>query len=356
LWIGDRQRWFATTVSPMLEDTVVAVARDITQRKKNEEELKESEERFKRLAEATFEGVAITQDGKIVETNATFAAMFGYEPWEVIGMTPLDVTAPESHEAVRNARTSRFEEPYEVVNLRKDGTTFDAEIRGKASSHEGHSVRVTAIRDITERKKSEEVLRESEERFRSAFESAAIGMALVSPDGRCLRVNRPLCDILGYSERELLELTFQDITYSDDLDDNLQRTERILRGEIHAFQMEKRYIHKDGHIVWALLSVSVLRDEKGDPLYFISQIQDITGRKRAEEALKQSERLYRTVIEQAAENICLVDAETKRVLESNPAFQEALGYTEEELRRMTLYDIVAHDRENIDENVRRVME
>jgi PAS domain S-box-containing protein len=207
----------------------IGIVRDITERKRSEEELKESEERFKGLAEATFEGVAITQDGKIVETNAAFAAMFGYESSEVIGMTPADFTASESREAVRNARSSELEEPYEAVCLRKDGTTFEGEIRGKMSLYKGHLVRVTAIRDITERK-------------------------------------------------------------------------------------------------------------------------------RAEEALKQSEQLYRTVIEQAAENICLVDAETKRILESNPAFQGTLGYTEEELRGMTLYDIVAHDRESVDRNMRRVRE
>src|SRR5215211_2202527 len=204
------------------EDTLfIGIIRDITERKRSEEELKESEERFKRLAEATFEGVAITQDGKVVETNASFAAMFRYESSEVIGMTPADFHPPESQGVVRSARSSRLEEPYEAVCLRKDGTTFEGEIRGKMFSYKGHPVRVTAIRDITERK-------------------------------------------------------------------------------------------------------------------------------RAEEALKQSEQLYRTVIEQAAENICLVDAETKRIVESNPAFQETLGYTEEELRHMTLYDIVAHERASVD--------
>src|SRR5215218_5253973 len=94
---------------------------------------------------------------------------------------------------------------------------------------------------------------------------------------------------------------------------------------------------------------------KGHPVR-VTAIRDITERKRAEEALKQSEQLYRTVIEQAAENICLVDAETKRIVESNPAFQETLGYTEKELRYMTLYDIVAHERASVDRNMRHVRE
>ncbi|HZY56299.1 MAG TPA: PAS domain S-box protein, partial [Rubrobacteraceae bacterium] len=145
-------RWLETHAVPLRDARgeitgLLAITRDITERKKNEEALRESEERFKGLAEASFEGIAITQDGKIIETNAAFATMFGYEPSEVIGMTPLDVTAPESREVVRNSRSSGFEEPYEAVSLRKDGTTFDTEIRGKMSSYKGQSVRVSAIRD-----------------------------------------------------------------------------------------------------------------------------------------------------------------------------------------------------------------
>ncbi|MGB3634042.1 MAG: PAS domain S-box protein, partial [Rubrobacteraceae bacterium] len=178
-------------------EVICTICRDVTERQQAERELKESGERFKGLAEATFEGIAITQEGRIVETNAAFAEMFGYELSEVIGMSPLDVTAPESYETVRNARSSGFEEPYEVVSMRKDGTTFDSEIRGKMTTYKGRAVRVTAIRDITERKKNEETLRESEERFRSAFESASIGMALADLGGRCIRVNQSLCNILG---------------------------------------------------------------------------------------------------------------------------------------------------------------
>jgi PAS domain S-box-containing protein len=228
------RRWLETHAVPLREVGVegfglLAITRDTTQRKWAEEELRSSEERFKGLAEATFEGVAITREGRIVETNAAFASMFGYEPSEVIGMSPLDFATPESREIVRTVRGDGLEEPYEAVCVRKDGTSFDTEIRGRMSRYKGHVVRVTAFRDITERK-------------------------------------------------------------------------------------------------------------------------------RSEEALRQSEWLYRTVIEQATENIFLVDVETRRIVESNPAFREALGYTAEELERMTLYDVVVHDRESVDENIRRVAE
>ncbi len=140
-----------------------------------------------------------------------------------------------------------------------------------------------------ERKKTEEVLRESEERFSGAFEYAPIGVALVLPDGRWFQVNRVLCELLGYSEAELLTRTFQDITHPEDLQADLENVRQLLAGEIRSYQMEKRYVHARGHFITVLLNVSLIRDRHGQPRYFISQIQDITERKRAEELLQESQ-------------------------------------------------------------------
>jgi PAS domain S-box-containing protein len=138
-------------------------------------------------------------------------------------------------------------------------------------------------------------LAESEERLRGAFEFAAIGMALVAPDGRWLRVNPSLCRIVGYSPEELLATTFQAITHPEDLDTDVEFVKRMLEGSIPHYQMEKRYFHKDGHVVWILLSVSLVRDADGRPLYFVSQIQDISARKEAETRLIESELRYRII-------------------------------------------------------------
>jgi PAS domain S-box-containing protein len=124
--------------------------------------------------------------------------------------------------------------------------------------------------------------------FQSAFEFAAIGMALVSPEGKWLQVNRSVCKITGYSEAELLERTFQDITHPDDLELDLENVGKMLAGEINTYQMEKRYYHKDGTIVWVLLSVSLVRTKSGEPLFFISQIQDITRQKTGEQKLAKA--------------------------------------------------------------------
>jgi PAS domain S-box-containing protein len=124
--------------------------------------------------------------------------------------------------------------------------------------------------------------------FQSAFQFAAIGMALVSPEGKWLRVNRSICKITGYSETELLQRTFQDITHPDDLELDLENVRKMLAGEIETYQMEKRYYRKDGKIVWVLLSVSLVRTKSGEPLFFIGQIQDITRQKTSEEKLAKA--------------------------------------------------------------------
>ena len=124
--------------------------------------------------------------------------------------------------------------------------------------------------------------READERFRAAFEHAAIGMALVGLDGRWLKVNRALCDILDYAEGELLGTSFQALTHPDDLAADVALVRRLLAGELRDYQMVKRYLHRDGHAVWAHLNVSLVRDAAGRPLYFVSQVQDVTDRKRAE--------------------------------------------------------------------------
>ena len=145
--------------------------------------------------------------------------------------------------------------------------------------------------------------------FQSAFEFAAIGMALVSPEGKWLRVNRSVCQITGYSEKELLQRTFQDITHPDDLELDLENVRKMLAGEIETYQMEKRYYRRDGEIVWVLLSVSLVRTKSGEPLFFISQIQDITRQKLSEEQLAKAT----AQIKRVQERLLKICTWTKRI-------------------------------------------
>ncbi|WP_077324515.1 PAS domain S-box protein [Virgibacillus siamensis] len=137
--------------------------------------------------------------------------------------------------------------------------------------------------------------------FIHAFDRASIGMAIVATDGTPLKVNRSLCDILGYPESKLLSIKFKDITHPDDIESNLSLMYEALKGIRKSYQMEKRFIHKDGYQVWALLSVSLVRDDHDQPLYFISHIQDITDWKFAEEKSGEGEKRLNSLVEETPE-------------------------------------------------------
>jgi PAS domain S-box-containing protein len=147
------------------------------------------------------------------------------------------------------------------------------------------------MKDLYATNKMAQELLESEERFRATFEQAAVGIAHVAPDGHWLLVNQRLCDIVGYSRAELLELTFQDITYADDLESDLTYVQQMLLNQLQSYSMEKRYIRKDGSLVWINLTVSLVRDKGGSPKYFISVVEDISIRKQAENQIRDLSRL-----------------------------------------------------------------
>lgn len=329
-------------------------------------ERREAELRYRTLVEQI---PAVTYVQELGRNSLTYVShqlfeLMGYSPEEYLADPGLRAKTihPEDREWVfaEDARTKETGELYQVEHRRvhRDGRviwTRDEAILirdsgGRPLFWQG------LLTDVTERKRTEETLRESEERFRSTFEQAAVGVAHLSPGGHCLEVNQRLCDILGYDREEFLKKTFQDITHPDDREADRSYVRRLLAGEIRWYSIEKRYFRKDGSVIWTNLTVSLVRDPSGEPDYFVTVVEDVSERKRVGEALEQSEQLYRSVVEQAAENIFLVDAESKRILEADAVLAETLGYAEEELERMTLYDIVAHDRKSTDRNVRRVLE
>ncbi len=165
--------------------------------------------------------------------------------------------------------------------------------------------------DIAERERTQQALRDSEETFRSSFENASIGKAIVAPDGRCLQANPALCQMLGYTEAELLDLKFQDITHPDDLESDLAKVHDLLDGRREFYNVETRYIRKTGEIVWVLLSVSLPRDKDGAPVHFIIQMQDVTEQKRAE---ARAQRLRRIVTTMSAGHQAMIEAVSEQAL------------------------------------------
>jgi PAS domain S-box-containing protein len=191
------------------------------------------------------------------------------------------------------SRRPTFPSEFERALIGIGSSQLTFALRERASFE--HTLVASALREADERvsrRRAEESLRQSEQRFRSAFDAAPIGMALVGLDGRFLQVNRALCEQLGYREDELLALTFQATTHPGDLEANLEFRRRLIAREIDRYTMEKRYVHKQGHVVWTLLYVSLVRTESGEPLHFISQIKDMTEAKRAE---RERERLLAEV-------------------------------------------------------------
>ena len=189
-----------------------------------------------------------------------------------------------------------------------------ADARGgeDGSIQQGRSLGVAAVPiDDTERKRVDDELRESEARFRAVFDQSAIGMAQVALDGRWMRVNDRLCDILGYARDELVTLTFADITSPDTIDADLDALRRFQAGEVDAYRAEKRYVRKDGSLVWVDLMSSVVRDVYGAPEYFVDMIEDIDDRKKAEQALRASEERYRALVEAVRDIVFVIDRDDR---------------------------------------------
>ncbi len=179
----------------------------------------------------------------------------------------------------------------------------------------------------------------SEALFRETFENAAVGIAHAAPDGSWLLVNPQMCKITGYSATQLLTKSVKDITHPDDFEAHLPQIKSMYRGEIESFDTEKRYLHKNGSIVWVKLRISCARKDGGDIDHFIAVIVDISPQKLAEIALRESEERFRGIFERAGTGIAIMDL-GGRFQSCNPAFSAMLGYTEEELRELSSADII----------------
>jgi len=222
--------------------------------------------------------------------------------------------------------------------------------------------------EIAERRQIEAELQQSQNLVNNAFEFALVGNALVTPEGDWIKVNPALCKILGYSETELLETNFRDITYPENLEAAQYNIEQLLCNSIDACQFEKRYIHKQGHIIWTLLSISLVRDFKGEPSNFIVQIDDITERKQTELALnsqteqlrlsvnertlkletayavlKKSKLQYQNLYNDAPDMYGSVNAESRKIVRCNRTLTHKLGYSKKEIIGSSIYEICHPD-------------
>ncbi|WP_437323225.1 PAS domain S-box protein [Sorangium sp. So ce381] len=308
--------------------------------------LREREQRFRAIFDGALQFIGLlSPEGIVLENNrtalefcrATEAETIGRPFWELTGWSPEHRERVRA--AVAEAAAGRLvRDEIEVIGASGRGC-IDFSIKPITDDRGRVVMLIPEGRDITERKQMEQALRESAERFRLTFENAPIGMALVGLDGGFLLVNHVYCEIVGYGADELSKLRFQDITHPDDVDTDVGLVERLRRGEIPRYQLAKRYIHKNGTIIHVVLHTSVVRDEEGEPVHYIAQVEDVTARKQAEEErerllaqLDAERRTLQTVFDSAPIPLLLIDRSGVERLLANPHGRDLTGGAEERAR------------------------
>ncbi len=280
--------WAFASISPVRNEAgiithFIGVQEDITERKQAEEALRESEERFRRLSSAALEGIVISENGTVLDANEQLARILGYDLTAIIGMRALDFTAPESRDLVSQNIQSQHDEPYEHLALRKDGSIFPVEVCGKPMPYDGRTVRVTAIRDISARKRAEEALRESEERFRVSLMNSPVVVWSQDSELRYTWIHNP---VPGFTVEDILGKTDEDLLPPEEASHLTVIKRQVLESGAGTREEIQAVIH--GEVTFHDLTVEPLRDATGTIVGITGASVDITERKRAEEALQKA--------------------------------------------------------------------
>jgi PAS domain S-box-containing protein len=251
---------------------------------------------FQAMVESAPEAIIVYDFETFLYLNPFAAEKLEEAAASLVGQPIMDFVHPESKGLVverlgQLARTGVAGPAMDVRFVSRSGTVIPAEIINTPITFDGRPAILGHIRDISKRSDAERALRESEQLFSNAFRHSPHGMAFVSLEGRWLRANKSLCDLLGYSEEELRNLNFQTVTHPEDVGEDVAQLARMIRREIASYNRVKRYYTKDSRLIWVSVAVSAIHDAAGAPLYFVGQIQDITAQRQAEQRNLQAERL-----------------------------------------------------------------
>jgi PAS domain S-box-containing protein len=276
---------------------------------------------------AAANSVMITDcEGVIRWINPAFTKLTGYSETEALGQNPRmlksDLQNPTYYADLWKTVTSGGTWQGVVVNKRKDGSLYDEEMTiTPVADGAGKVTHFVAIKqDVTQRNKTQAALYDSEQRFRGIFDQAGTGIVLGALDGRCIMANRAACEFIGRSEAELVQLKLEDIVYQEDLHLTKGLGSKLASGELAVYRIERRYVRADGAIVWGSASVSSVRDPSGKPEYLIGVIVDITDRKKAEEAQRESDKRLRVALEAAQMGVWEWEVQTDKLTWSPECF------------------------------------
>jgi PAS domain S-box-containing protein len=328
---------------------------DVTDRKQNEKTLRESEEKYRNLVERANDGVIIIQDGIVKYVNKRIFEMFGYTFQEMVNTYFIDYVFPDERSKIMDIYKRRLQgedapDIYEMIVLHKDGRRKDVETNSGIITYHGKPATLSFIRDITERKKAEKALQESEDKLRSIFLAAPTGIGMVS-NRMVTQANDRLCEILGYSKDELLGQSARMLYPSDDDFEYVGREKYAQIRDKGTGTVETRWQRKDGKVIDVLLSSTPL-DLNDQSIGVTFTVLDITERKKAEVALRESEERYRLLVENANEAIFIIQDGVVKF--PNFKTEEMTGYSEKELSKIPFINIIhPDDREMVLERRRK---
>jgi PAS domain S-box-containing protein len=312
---------------------VTFTALEITDRKQAEKALRQSEERFRMLFDKAPLGYqSLDAEGRFIDVNQAWLDTLGYSREEVMGRWFGEFLSPGYVDAFRK-RFPLFKAAGQIHSefemLHKDGSkrwiAFDGRIGYELNGEfkQTHCI----LQDVTERRNAEEALRESEDKFKYVFDNSTVAKSITAVNNT-LHANQAFCEMVGYSMEELENKPWREITHPEDIKLNEKEVGEILAGKKETSRFIKRYIHKNGSVVWVDLNTSLRRDANGKPLYFVTTALDITERKRAEEVLRESEDKFRKAFMTSPDSVNINRLEDGKYTSINPGFTQVTGYTE----------------------------
>ncbi len=307
------------------------ILHDVTDRKLAEQALRESEERFSKSFKNNPAWLSImhTETNKILEVNDAWTRVMGYTPEEAIGRTPVDLSLYD--EAALRKIVEEAKAAGSIPNMEETVENRAGEKRVLLVSREtieigGESFLLAMGLDITDRKKAEAALQESEQRYRAIFNIASVGIKLMDQEGKFFEVNTALSKFLGYTPEEFHHLTIFDVTHPEDVERSRKFHNAMVQGKTEGYRLEKRYVQKDGTLVWGDTGVSAIRDADGRYKATVGAIRDVTQHKKSEAARI----LLEAAVEQAVETVEITDPRGV-IVYVNPAFERTTGHSREEV-------------------------